>query len=175
MDFRIQAGCPQFTGEYDEDISSLSDALEIVFPLWTEDAIIMWKNICIPIGYKYDISLMIEDILNILETLRINHSGKISVHWPTNTFACKWDITWDSNSLTIHSEWECVVGKTEDLLKQSGHVVITKEIFQSEWKRVLRNIIEGLTKSGFNTTSVPKMARLIAEFNAIKNEGILYN
>jgi hypothetical protein len=175
MDFRIQAGCPRFTGEYDEDTSSLSDALETVFPLWTEDMIIMWKTICIPIGYKYDMSLMIDDILNILETLRMRVSGEISVHWPSNSFACKWDLTWDSNKLVIRSEWENVIGKTENLLEQSGHIVTTKEIFQSEWKRVLKNVIDGLTNSGFNTASVPGMVRLIAEFNSINNEGMLYN
>ncbi|BBI31544.1 hypothetical protein [Cohnella abietis] len=175
MNFRIQASSPRYNEEFDNEVDTLSDAIESVFPLWSESAILMWNTIPIPLSYKYDLSLMIDDILNVLEKLRIETSGELVIHWVSNTFANIWTLTWDLEKLKINSEWGSVVGGTEQLLILSGPVTIPKQSFCAEWKRVLHNIIQALVKSGYKEGILPGMNRLTTEYKAIEKEGIIYN
>ncbi|QDX92977.1 hypothetical protein EEL32_06805 [Brevibacillus laterosporus] len=174
MNFWIQASCPKCTGIFDEEDENLSNAIETIFPMMTEKAIMVWKTIYIPLCYKYDISCMVDDILDILEKLRSNSSGEISLHWASNTFANVWNIRWWEAQVVINSEWGSVLGHTEQLLDSKGAIVLSKQSFISEWKRVLFNIISGLKESGYKEGNLPGMTRLIAEYNAIDGDGILY-
>ena len=174
MDFWIQASQPRFTSLFDEEDYNLSTAIETAFHMMSENAIMVWKTIHIPLCYKYDISYMIEDILNILQNLRNRSQGELSVHWSSDTFANVWELKWDAEDVVINSEWGSVVGHTEEMLKLKGPVVISKESFANEWKRVLKNVIEGLKLSGYSEGKLPGMADLVAEYNIIKKDGILY-
>ncbi|UKS27376.1 hypothetical protein LOZ80_00010 [Paenibacillus sp. HWE-109] len=174
MDFWIQTSSPNCTGIFDEDDQNLSNAIETIFPMMTEKAIMVWKTIYIPLCYKYDISCMIDDILEILEKLRSSPSGEISVNWASNTFANVWHIRWLEEQVEITSEWGSVLGHTEQLLDSKGAISLSKQSFISEWKRVLFNIISGLQESGYNESNLPDMTRLKVEYNAIQGEGILY-
>lgn len=140
----------------------------------TEKAIMVWKAIYIPLCYRYDISSMIDDILDILEKLRNNPSGEISLHWPSNTFANVWNMRWEDDSLVIDSKWESVLGHTEQLLNSQGPIMVSKWSFTSEWKKVLFHVISGLKESGYKEDSLPGMSRLIGVYNTIDSEGILY-
>ncbi|HHR2550667.1 TPA: hypothetical protein ACSY39_10840 [Listeria monocytogenes] len=57
MNFFIQANTPQKTGVFESDDYDLSTAIETIFPMLTEDAILVWNHIYVPLSYKYDISL----------------------------------------------------------------------------------------------------------------------
>ena len=70
LNFYIQASNPRFQDSINIYDESLSDAIESVFPLNTENAILVWNYISIPLSYKYDISYMIEDILQLLDELQ---------------------------------------------------------------------------------------------------------
>ncbi len=117
---------------------------------------------------------MIDDILDILEKLRSNPSGEISLHWASNTFSNIWNMKWEKESLVIDSKWGSVLGHTEQLLNSKGAITLVKQLFISEWKRVLFNIISALKESGYKEEHLAGISRLIAEYNAIDCEGILY-
>ncbi|MDT8975358.1 hypothetical protein RQP50_03760 [Paenibacillus sp. chi10] len=174
MSFIIQASCPRFTGVFDSEAESLSDAIESSFPLLTENAVIVWNYVPILLGYKYDISIMIDDILEILEVLRKEDSGTKTIHWVSNTFAHVWHLSWDSRQLVINADWGSVSGGAEHLLQNSGSVTLTKQSFSSEWKKVLQNLITALSKSGYFEDRLPGMERLVHEYEAIENEGNIY-
>lgn len=174
MDFWIQASCPRCTGIFDEEDYNLSTAIETVFPMMTEKVIMVWKTIYIPLCYKYDISCMIDDILDILEKLRSNQSGEILLHWASNTFANIWNIKWEEENLVIDSKWGSVLGHTEQLLDSKGAIAVSKRSFISEWKRVFFNIISALKESGYKEDILPGMSRLVAEYEAIDIDGVLY-
>lgn len=69
MNFYILAGNPRVQSIENSDDKSLSEAIETVFPLNTEYAILSWNYISIPLSYKYDISYMIDDIPNFIMCL----------------------------------------------------------------------------------------------------------
>ena len=53
MIFSVQASNPKYwKNVLDEEDSSLSDAIETIFPLNTEYAFLEWNHIFIPLSYK---------------------------------------------------------------------------------------------------------------------------
>lgn len=101
---------PRTVQIHDAADDSLCAALETVFPLYTEDAIINWNHVYVPVSYKYDLSVMVDDVLQIIEALQSSPQGRLVNHWPSNTFAASWEIDWKDGMLKIHSEWTSVVG-----------------------------------------------------------------
>lgn len=172
--FLIQASNPRQTGIFDEADYNLSMAIETVFPMNTEDALIVWNHIRIPLSYKYDLSCMMDDIIDMLQKLRMLSAGKTVIRWPSNTFEGTWDMEWDGTKLRIDSSWENVVGGVGDLLNANSKLVISKLDFISEWKEVLGNVILGLERSGYSVDRLKDIDALVGEFISIERAGILY-
>lgn len=174
MDFIIQAGNPRFTGIFDPEDENLHDAIETVFPFYTEYAILKWKSVYIPIDYKYDLSLMVTDIIHMLKKIRTANKGRLDTFWASDTFANHWHLEWMDDTLTVSAQWNSVLGHTEDLLNQMGSITISKQSFLYEWKKVLGNIIDGLKFSGYHEKNLEGMDSFIYEYQQIEQEGILY-
>jgi len=90
--FAIQASNPRFLAHFDAGDASLSDAIQTVFPLEAEYALIVWNWVYIPITYKYDLSLMTEDIIGLIELMMSERSGNQTIQWPSSTFAATWSV-----------------------------------------------------------------------------------
>lgn len=118
--FVIQAGSPRSWDRIDDDEESLGDAIEEVFMLHSEDAILRWNGISLSLGYKYDVSLLVEDLLPIIEELQSRTSGEIANHWVSNTFAHNWIFKWTGDRLTIHSEWDKEMAEEKRKKKKTG-------------------------------------------------------
>jgi hypothetical protein len=66
----IQAGCPRNTAEHDRDDEDLCEAVETVFPLEAECMVMVWSGVYIPLSYKYDLGVMLADIIEIMRGVR---------------------------------------------------------------------------------------------------------
>lgn len=173
--FRIQASNPRNNATHIESDCKLSEAIETIFPMMTEDAFIIWKAIHIPLSYKYDISYMIDDVLSMLKMIRNNPEGaRMSIHWPSNTFSCIWDISWDDSMLQISSKWNSVVGGVTPLLNSESELKAKKKGFVAEWKSILRVLIENLESCGYSNGNLADMNRLYIEYEGIPDYGVLY-
>ena len=174
LNFYIQASNPRFQESINIYDESLSDAIESVFPLNTENAILTWNYIRIPLSYKYDISYMIEDILQLLDELQNKEKGELRINWLPDTFRCDWLIKWSAENMEIQSRWECTVGHLENILNQKSNMELSKDVFISEWKRVLGIIITGLKNCGYSEDKIQHMAQLMKQYESINEEGQLY-
>ncbi len=176
MTFWIQANCPRFNGKFDNDDETLCEAIETVFPLRTEDALLVWKGAGKRLGYKYDLSVMLIDILNMIEKLNVSNKGKLSIHWPSNTFPEIWDMDWCDNLLRIKTKLNFVnEQEVETRIDQANsEITIEKDAFIYEWKYVLMIIINALKSSGYNGENLPEFKRLIYIENSIQELGVLY-
>lgn len=174
MNFFIQANTPQKTGVFESDDYDLSTAIETIFPMLTEDAILVWNHIYVPLSYKYDISCMMEDIIKMLNSIRLLFSGELEIRWPSNTFESKWHIKWADGVITVTSFWQTVVGDTVDLLNSKNKFTMETEKFMNEWKRLMGNVVEALLFSGYNPNELSGMDKLIDEYEVIKKSGVLY-
>jgi len=176
MDFTIQASLPRNTSTYCVEDKKISEAIETVFPMMTEDAFMVWNTIYIPLSYKYDISYMIDDILMMLRKLREDtNGGTMQIAWPSDTFAAKWDLKWDNKTLIINTRWNCVSGHVEKLLNESNSMQIEIRDFITEWKSVLKVLIDNLLACGYCESNLSDINGLYDEFNAIDNYGAFYN
>ena len=175
MEFWIQASCPKYTKSFDSDDESLSDAIQTVFPMLTEKAFLIWKAIYIPLCYKYDISIMANDILDMLENLINKSTGDMSIHWASDTFANVWMLEWNNDYLEIEAQWNSVIGGTEQILSTKGSIKIPKQRFIAEWGGILNNVIIGLKQSGYTEDKLCGMSKLIEIFNKVEGKGVLYS
>ena len=174
MNFRVQTSIPKNIKIYCDDDEKLSEAIETIFPMMTEEAFLVWNTIYIPLNYKYDVSYMIEDLLNMLRYLRREVNGEMKIDWSSNTFACEWFLTWDEKMLRIKANWKSVLGHAEELLNKSNEIYIGKTLFISEWKMLLEILIENLQQCGYNIKNLMGMDKLIEEYSFIDKYGLLY-
>lgn len=174
MIFCIQASNPKIMFEFDEEDHDLSAAIETIFPMMTEDAIMVWNNIHIPLSYKYDISYMINDIVNMLKQLRESFIGELTISWLPDTFRSDWILRWEDNLINIKTNWEETNGDLTEMLNKFSNITISKQDFICEWKKFLEIIINGLERCGYNMDMVQNMDELIHEVSMIDNIGILY-
>ncbi len=175
MNFWIQAGCPRATLNHDNDDETLCEALETIYPLWSESATIIWKGIYIPLSYKYDLSVIIVDLIDILNNLILLENGRHEINWPSNSFSAIWTFYWgNKDNLEIDAKWEFLTGGIEILLSRHRKISLNKIEFIYEWKQIFFNVIKGLKKAGYDEESIPEMKKLIKLFNEIESFGILY-
>lgn len=174
FNFYIQANNPRVLKEHDLEDKNISDAMETIFPLYTESAVMMWNHICVPLSYKYDISYMMDDILDLLDDLLQVKEGKRGIYWLPDTFRSDWDIVWGSGQIRIISHWESVTGNLEGLLNANNRVSLKIAEFISEWKQILYIVLKGLEDNGYMESGIVNLKRLKQQYNRIPNNGILY-
>ena len=148
--------------------------METIFPLLTEKAIIMWNHIPILLSYKYDISYMLDDILNMLFMVRTNEKGKMVISWLPDTFRCDWKIQWNEKNIKIKAEWGGIIGDWENILSKNSEVCLEVKEFRREWKKLLGLVIKSLRKCDYQESQIKNMDKLLVEYNKISEEGILY-
>jgi hypothetical protein len=140
MQFMIQASDPQPSNLVSPEDLSLGEAMETIFPLTTEFALLAWNDVYVPLTYKYDLSVMIDDIMKMLNKVVSIDDGTATICWPSNTFSSQWTLTWSTSGLSIAAVWESVIGGTEGLLNRVAYLEIDKNEFLFAWKPLLRKI-----------------------------------
>jgi len=133
MTFIIQTSQPKNNGEFCKEDKELSEAIETIFPMMTEESLILWNTIYVPLNYKYDVSYIIEDVLHMLRAMReVPTSGELQINWPSNTFSTVWNLIWSEKKLAINSNWYSVLGHTEQLLNKESRIEINLSDFVCE-------------------------------------------
>ena len=174
LNFYIQASNPKLQYEADYNDETLADAIESMFFPNTENAILMWNYISVPLSYKYDISYMMDDLLILLDRMQNSESGELTIHWLPDTFRCDWKVKWDSENADIQSKWENTVGHLERILNENPDVSLLKNDFIGEWKSILGIVVEGLKSCGYHADKIKGMKQLIEQYNGINESGLLY-
>ncbi len=175
MSFCIQAGFPRITGIRDPEDETLCEAAETSFISYSEEVYFTWHSIPVSLSYKYDIAVMSDDLVAMLLALRENRSGRLTINWPSNTFACRWSLDWSNRELSVQADWRSVVGGTESLLSASGPVAMPTDSFRAEWKLPLLRLIDGLERSGYTEQNLSALGGLKSEVDAIPHFGMLYD
>ena len=159
MNFEIQTCNPQNKACYNND-TKISEAIYTIFPLETEDAILFWGDTDISLSYRYDISIMIDDIIPMMFALQSEYNGKWFVCWPSDTFAADWIFEWHGDALIITTSW---YGELTVESYLNGHNVlhIDKQKFLGEWKKIIDILIKNLLECGYSADNLVDMNDLI--------------
>lgn len=172
--FYWQASSPRFEAVLDPRIDTIGEAIETVFIFLTERALLNWNGCRVSLCYKYDLSVIIDDVLDMLEAL-IEPSGQWTATWSSDTFNGQWKLVWDSEIVDLEADWDDVGGGALEGLKQVEKTVrITKQHFLCEWGRPLRIVHKALTDSGYDPLKVEGFTRLTNILSCITGDGILY-
>lgn len=174
MTFYIQTGNPYIANGTNADDNKLSEAIESIFPMNTEELILFWNHVGIPLSYKYDISYMIDDILIILQRMQSEQKGELLIHWLPDTFRADWKLEWSREMISINANWENLKGDLQSVLVNSKKVEVLKKEFMSEWKMLLKILINALEKNGYNQRIRHQYDNLVEVFNNIEKYGVLY-
>lgn len=172
--FEIQTGQPRTEAAHDPEDESLCDAIQGAFPLRTEHMFMVWNHVYIPLGYKYDVSLIVDDALDLVDAMLSEATGLRTIHWPSNTFASSWTVEWRGALVTIQATWSCVLGGTESLLNASGPVVLPVDEFVAEWKRPFELVARALREAGYSEHQIPRLAVLESVASRVRKHGRLY-
>ena len=84
MPFVIQASSPRWTGAHDPEDSTLSEAVQVVFPMEAEAAVLEWNHVPGLLSYRYDISICLDDVIDMLTTL-MSCDGVYENYWPSTS------------------------------------------------------------------------------------------
>ena len=163
INFKIIACNPKNNLLFDKEDSKLSEAIYTIFPMENEDAILIWGDEKILLSYRYDISEMIDDIMQMFFALQKSDSGEWFVDWTSNTFASNWKFRWLKNCLEIEVDWREEFNAT-NYLKKNNVLKIDKDIFLNEWRKITKVIQVNLKECGYSCECLKDMM-LLNEIN----------
>jgi hypothetical protein len=174
VEFIIQVSNPRVLRANDPDDDTLSDAIQTIFPMDTERALLAWNHVYVPLGYKYDISLMADDIVQICDDILSNAKGTRLIHWPSNTFAAVWKVVWASGVVSVEAQWNRVVGCTESILAGRPNISVPTQDFLAEWKGLLDVVRTALKIAGYTPEQITELYRLESVIARLPRYGSLY-
>lgn len=175
MIFFIQASNPNVVSNVEATETDLREAIEDIFELETEDAILNWNGVSIALSYKYDFSVIIDDLVEMLETIQSSSNGNHMVSWSSNTFLATWNLTWDKHLITCTATWNSISGNIEDVLTKTGNISLPVEEFLAEWKKPLERVIAGLKQAGYKPKSLVHLEKMEQLLTRLKHTGRLYS
>lgn len=140
----------------------------------TEAAILVWNHVCVPISYKYDVSVLIDDLFEMVEFLLAGSNGDKGVSFPSDTFRVKWNLSVTHNVLRVDSKWLSTVGGTEELLNRNSEITMPVGDFLSEWKSLFAMLLDCLSRAGYEPGYSDETRTLQRLERSIPGTGRLY-
>jgi hypothetical protein len=176
--FCIQVSSPRLVSEppNESEIDTLSDAIEALYLLETERAYISWNWINVPLSYKYDVSVIVDDVVSMLSGLLSSDTGECAVTWPSSVFHATWDLRWRGDELTIRSHWEAVSGggRIEALLNAHSDLKVSRPEFLGEWASLLAAVVDGLSSRYLPKSVTEELDEARRVLSRIALRGVLY-
>ncbi len=152
--FKIQLNNPIVLITTLEEDTHIGMATETIFPMDTEDAFMIWNNISIPITYKYDVSIMLNDMIDIIKFMKDENKNKMSNHWASNTFVSEWFLTKNSGQVHIESNWGDTHGNLGSQLNENSELTLDANHFVAELKSMICFVKKCLEKAGYSSKNL---------------------
>lgn len=174
MQFVIQVGEPIIFPPQTKEIPNLALAIEELFPIQTEEIILYWYWVPVRLGYKHDLSVLIDELLELLWVVLHSEQGKYKVAWDSTSFSAHWFLAWDEEQMTIEAEWHAVAGQYEAFLNTRSKVKTTRLAFLQEWKGVLKRVLQAIVLAEIEIEEQEELKTLYLIEEAIPAFGQLY-
>ena len=174
MQFMIQAGNPRTNKRGRFATAGIGDAMSLIFPIYTEHALMVWQDVCIPISYGNDIGYMMEDILVMIRDLSEECKGMRHISWMPHFFKSRWTVRWNERNVWIMSRWENVLHASLSRLNSAPDIMMNKNDFIAEWKMILLNTLNGLDECGYDGNNLEGYSAVLEVYNSMKQFGRLY-
>ncbi|MGB1251050.1 MAG: hypothetical protein ACPG8W_10580, partial [Candidatus Promineifilaceae bacterium] len=76
MQFFIQSCAPSTIVPNDATFYDLSHLIQSIFPMKTDNLFLIWNSVPIRLGYKYDISVIIDTLMPVLQRMLQSSKGE---------------------------------------------------------------------------------------------------
>ena len=174
MTFYIQASNPMIRDGVSANVTEIEEAVQDIFESETEDFLIVWGGVPIVLNYKFDMSVMIEDIIWMLAAIQADDSAQFAIEWPSNSFDTTWNLRRKGGTVTCEACWRRISGGVEILLKEVPSITMSIEQFLAEWKAPLIRVAEALEEVGYQPQKDDWLRSLVAMIDNIDGVGRLY-
>lgn len=164
--FSIQPCAPEVHAT--EGAADLAAAVGAIYPMDTEDAILNWNRVAVRVGYRYDVSVLIDDLLPLLTAVAGTPTGEQRVEWGSDTFMARWDVAWNGDDLRVTAQWSSISGDYHELLNERPTVSLHRAGFLAEWSGLLATVLNGIERSGVRlerADQLDHLRRLLAGVN----------
>lgn len=162
--FELICGCPEtLSPQTPDERMSLSDALEEVFPAGTGLCVMQWNGLFVPLSYKYDVSWILADALDMVERFDAEQEPtSFNVSFPSNTFRVDWRVVADEGTVSIDPVWHSVLGGLSELLRERSPLSVPLSSFLAEWRHLFAVVLRAIQESGLRSEYVDDYDRLVA-------------
>ncbi|NXY96852.1 hypothetical protein HYE82_21185 [Streptomyces sp. BR123] len=69
----------------------------------SEDAVLVWNQVPVPLTYRYDIAVLLQDLVPLLEGVRRPEFSAAEVFWGSDTFSAEWKLAREGGDLRIRA------------------------------------------------------------------------
>jgi hypothetical protein len=157
---------PTQPGVKDPQDTSLGEALESCFPCMMDGARLGWNGVSVPLSYKYDLSIIVHDVVALVQQLRTCPTGSFFINWPSNTFQGSWRVTTAGGRVQVTASWDSVSaqdGPLEDALNAAPVVETVQVDLMDQWVGLLRLANQTLLDTGYRPDELEDYNPLVAE------------
>ncbi len=143
MNLAIQVSNPTVAAT-DGFAADMADAISQMYPLESEDAVLIWNLIPIRLSYGYDIPALVDDLVPLLEEIQETDYRTGDVYWASDTFSAEWSLGKSGNELTITANWISALGNYEDLLNARNVIQTDVHTFVQEFTKILTRTVSDI-------------------------------
>ena len=156
----------ELPGVKEPEDTSLGEALESCFPNMMNGARLHWNGVPVPLSYKYDLSIIVHDVVDLVRQLRTRTQGSFSICWPSNTFQASWLVEIAAGRVRVTASWYSVSaqeGPLEDALNAAPVVEAKQAAFMAQWAALLHLAHQCLNETGYTLEELEDYGPFLAE------------
>ncbi|MDC0710856.1 hypothetical protein POL68_20445 [Stigmatella sp. ncwal1] len=155
--FALSVGNPACTTVRDPSDATMNEALQTICSL-DDQAFLEWSDLKFRLGYKYDLSIMLDDIVAMVLEVDSSEAGTYELDWPSSGFPYHWTLRWNGNEMEIVARARDEPGAKDLTGREQIH--IDRRGFLQEWQTLLRLILSCLENAGYGCGSLEGDTRL---------------
>lgn len=152
-EFNLTINRCEFLGGYDDEDETISEAIETIYPYNPgADILLNWNDYLVELSFKDDISSIYNDIVNMIKDLNSIDQGGFEMTWPSSSFFATWHFFIEEDDVRVKAYWTAIKGGGEALKairEKPNQIIVKKNMFISEWVKLLDIIKEDIEKSGY--------------------------
>lgn len=156
MNFKLLISNPSHLLHRDEKDTTVSEALQTIYPYTKESSVYMyWNGYILELYLCAEISDVFKDILRMVDSLKNKEATSIS--WGSDVFFGTWDCCYCKQNIKIKASWTSLRGGSETLKQLnmvSNELIIDIDLFLKEWLKLLTQIKKDLKKMGYSKNNL---------------------
>ncbi len=140
----LQLGHPKIKQDPFPAIDHLRDVFVHLFRAEEESVYLFWHEIPLRFRYHEDLYHNFDDIVALVWLVQRDDQGATKVHFTTQLVSIDWEVRWERDNLVVRGTFaghDDLYGPYAEALNKQPEVKISKQVFLSEWKTLLHQII----------------------------------